>query len=126
MPRINLAGVKTTFEAIPEGRYPAVFTGFKNKTNKNRDLMIVAEFTLKDDEYSGQKAWNNFNIDETGTRYFKLFLIAMGASEEVVEGDFDSDEILPAFIGDPCELVIGPPSTYNGQERTNILRIEAA
>lgn len=127
MPKVNLAGVKTGFDAITEGPHPAMFVDFKNKTNKNGDLMIVAEFTVtdEDEEFAGQKAWVNYNIDDVGTRYFKMFLAALGADEDILEGEFDTDEILDDLKNSPVTMVCGQPREYNGALKTQVRYVTA-
>lgn len=127
MPRVNLTGIKVGFDAFAPGKYPAVFTGFTNKKNKNREDMIAAEFTVEEDsdEYAGRKAWTNFNFNEKGFVYLKMFLLAIGATpEELEEGDFDTDDLLKEHNGASVTIVCGTPGEYNGRETTNIVRVE--
>lgn len=127
MPRVNLTGVKVGFDAFAQGKYPAVFSGFTNKKNKNREDMIAVEFTVDEDndEYAGRKAWCNFNLNEKGFVYLKMFLLAIGATpEELDAGDLDTDEMLQEHDGAAVTIVCGTPGEYRGAATTNIVRVE--
>lgn len=135
MPRVNLSGVATSFEILPEGKFPANFTRFKNGVSKNKNLTVSLEFTLSpearvmradtgvEESLGGRKAFRTFAFTDNALWAFKKTLIQLGVPSDDPRlednSGIDTDEILAEYIGADVTLDI-TRTEYEGKPSNNV------
>lgn len=119
MPKVNLKGVSTSFELLPDGDYTAIFTKFTNgKTAKNDDK-VSHEFTIvTPEELKGRKAFRTFTLTENALWAWKGEAVAMGADPEALESeDVDTDEVLTELLNNDMNLRISHHADPNDPKK---------
>lgn len=128
MPSINLAGVRTGFDLIPDGIYQAKLVGYKNGTAKSGNSIVTMEFDFIDDdeETKGRKAWVNFTLTDTSFFAIKRAFIDLGVDPDSLEGNVDTDEVLDGLVADGTEawIKVGRHE-YQGREHQDYTVVPA-
>lgn len=122
MPKVNLKGVSTGFELLPDGDYKAIFTKFTNGKTAKGDDKVSHEFTITEpDELKGRKAFRTFTLTDSALWAWKSEAVAMGADPEALESEeVDTDDILSELVNNDMSLRIShhadpsdPNKVYN-------------
>ena len=124
MAKVDFTGVGDNFEPIPAGTYDAVFTSYKNHTSKNDAPYVSLEFTVNDSEYAGRKAWQNHSFQPQTLWALKRTAKALGAGDEELTGEMDTDDLLNGLIGNDCRLDL-EVREYQGRFNNGIAAIKA-
>jgi len=74
--------------------------------------------------FDGRKLTRNFSAMPTALGFMKRALIALGAEAEAVSDDFDTDELLPDLVGNPCRISVSVRK-YEGEDQNDIRRVLA-
>lgn len=107
---VNLAGVRTTLEVIPDGKYPANFVGKKFAMSKTNNPKCTLEYTFTaeaGEEIAGRKAFVECSLQPQSLFKIKKAMIDMGMDPEDLEGQIDLDEALDAMIGAETTIRVG-------------------
>lgn len=125
--KVDFTGVSDSFEVIPTGNYPAVFTGYKVQPSKSTpgEQVCVMEYTISDPAYSGRKAWANRSLQPAALFSLKKDMIALGADAEELAGPIDLEEALDDLKGTECELALSV-RMFNERENNQIDNVIAA
>jgi hypothetical protein len=102
--RINFKDVPMGFEAVPAGRYRAVFGGGEWKEGKQAEY-FRAEFTITGDseEWDGRKVSTNWSLSEKSRPIIKQQLNILGIPENELESEeFDMDDAIAQLQGAAC------------------------
>jgi len=114
---VNLAGVKTTLEVIPDGTYPARFTEWKaanSKANQPKVTLISVFDQEAGEEVAGRKAFVECSLQPQALFKIKKSLIDMGADpDDLEENGLDLEPILNGLIGNDHMVRVGHHE-YNG------------
>lgn len=132
MPVVNLEGVSTGFDLLPEGKFPANFTRFKNGKSKANNLTVSLEFTLATGaeamlpdgsvkNLAGSKAFRTFAFTDNALWAFKKCLIQLGmpSDDPRLESQLNSDEVLAELIGAEVTLAV-TVSEWEGKPSNNV------
>jgi len=117
---VNLTGVKTTFDPLPQGYYQAMVAGCEQVLSREtKKPMIKWTFHITEpEEFLGRKVWHNTMLVGDGRFATKLVLMALGmGTEESLTGDIDFEE--EDMLGEPCTLVI-VPEEYEGKTQSRV------
>ncbi len=105
------------FVPIPTGDYVLRITKTEEKQTKNKDPLVVVEFTVDEGDYAGHKIWHNVPFlpkQSAGAGISKHFLHMIGEEYEgkiMVNPDHWIDKIVHANVG------IDNYTALNGQEK---------
>jgi hypothetical protein len=132
MPVVNLEGVSTGFEVLPEGKFRAVFARFKNGVSKARNATVSVEFVINDGEgvelpdgtfknLGGSKAFRTFAFTDNSLWAFKKALIQLGmpSDDPRLNTVIDSDEVLGELVGAEVMLAV-TAAEYDGKPSNNV------
>jgi len=118
--RVDLTGVSTTFEPLPQGYYQAVVEKCEQTLSKEKKTpMLRWVFNVTEpEEFAGRKAFYNTMLVKNSLWVLKRLLIALGlGTEESLTGEIEFDE--EDAIGLPCTLVV-VPSEYEGKAGSQV------
>lgn len=122
MPRVDLKGVKTTFELVPDGDYEGMFTEFKNLKikggdNKGKDMVAHTYVITEDGEWKGRKLFKNYPLTEAALWSWKGDAITMGADPEELETELDTDDVLRGLMNNSVKLRISNHADPNDENK---------
>ena len=118
---VNLAGIKTTLEVIPDGVYPARMTKCARGKSKANNDKYSLEFTFEQDageEISGRKAYVEVAVTDNTLWRVKRTLLDLGLEPDSLEGPVNLSEAFEACLGGDATIRVGHRE-YNGQERND-------
>lgn len=123
MPKIDLGAVEE-FEPIPDGTYEFILTAWEyvEESETSGEPYLKLEFTGDEGEAEGRKAWQNHSCQSKALWALKRTLRTLGADPEALSGEFDTDDLMPDLVGNPCRLRI-VQEDYEGQTVNKIKRI---
>lgn len=126
MPLINMSEA-VVYEALPKDVYDAhldewEYVDEEDSGSGNPYVKMVFAIDHDDSAIDGRKLTRNFTAQASGLGFFKRALIALGANPEVVSEDFDTDDVLPDLVGNPCRLSV-TQRTYEGELQNDIRRV---
>ena len=121
--RVDMTGVSTTFEPLPQGYYQAVVGKCEEKIAKeSKNPMLKWTFDITEpEEFIGRHAYTNTVLTKDSLWVLKRLLMALGlGTEESLSGviEFEVEETL----GLPCTLVI-VPDEYEGKATSRVAEI---
>lgn len=101
---VQLEGVKTSLEVIPDGKYPAKLTKHTFGVSKEKKPKVDCEFIFDsdggdDNPAAGRKAFVGFSLQPQALFKIKRALIDMGMEPEELEGPVDIDAALSTLAG---------------------------
>ena len=113
MPKLgaSMPDIKTTFDPLPEGQYPATIKSIEHKPAKSGKPMIVLTFELTAEagDNKGRQLFENITLvtdtgerNEAGLRSLKRITENLLGEERANDPDFDTDELLSL----PCVLFV--------------------
>jgi len=118
--KVDLTGVSTSFEPLPQGYYQAVVESCAQVLSKEKKTpMIQWIFSVTEpEEFVGRKQYYNTMLVKNSLWVLKRLLIAIGlGTEESLDGEIEFEE--EDCIGLPCTLVI-VPDEYEGKTTSKI------
>lgn len=125
MPKIDLGQVEE-FEAVPAATYEVTLSKWEYvEETGDHGAYVKLEFTIDDGEYEGRKLWRNLSAKPDALIYMKKALVALGAEEEDISGEFDTDDVFPDLIGNSCAVVV-TVKDYEGEPQNEVKRIVAS
>jgi hypothetical protein len=107
---VNLAGIKTTLELLPDGTFPARLTkstAGKSKANNNK---ISLEFTFEPEageEIGGRKAYVEVALTDNALWKVKRTLIDLGYDPDLLEGPVNVKEAFETLLGADAVIRVG-------------------
>lgn len=104
---VQLAGVKTSLELVPDGTYPANMTKVTFGMSKTQNPKVTLEFVFTGEageEIAGRKAWVECSLQTQALFKIKRTLVDLGMDPDELEGPVDLDAALNAMLG--CEATI--------------------
>jgi hypothetical protein len=107
---VNLEGVKTTLELVPDGVYPARFTKRTFGQSKTKNPKVDLEFIFDPEAgegAAGRKAFVTCSLQTQALFKIKKTLIEMGADPESLEGPIDLEKELDDLIGASATIRVG-------------------
>src|SRR5262245_40920114 len=106
---VDLAGVKTTLDIIPDGTYPARYTAVKAGKSKNNNDKFDLEFVLNtdDDEINGRKAFVQVTVTENSLWRVKKTLVDLGYDPSALEGKVNLNEAFEELLGADAVIKVG-------------------
>lgn len=127
MVKLNLSGVSfSVIEANTEVDAVLMDHKISMESKASGQPTASVQFTITaPEEYKGRKLFRNFSFQPDSLPYFKRFLIAMGVEPDVLETDFDVDDVLDSLHGDPCTIVVGVQE-YQGENQNTVRTIKPA
>ena len=124
---VDMTGVSTTFEPLPQGYYQAVVEKCEQTVSKEKQTPMLRWVfnVIEPEEFAGRKAFTNTMLVKSSMWVLKRLLIAIGlGTEESLsvkdeEGntiiEFDEEDTL----GLECTVVI-VPHEYEGRSTTQV------
>lgn len=107
---VNLAGVKTKVEAIPDGAYQAVFTGKQFAMSKSNQPKVTTTWTFSaeaGEDVAGRKAFIEYSLQPQALWKLKRDLIRLGVDADSLETNIDIDELLEDLKGTEGTIHVG-------------------
>lgn len=118
---LNFKGVKTNnFETLPAGMYPVSVYSMKIKTSNTGKQMIEWVLQVEDTRYPGRRLFLNTLLSSDGLWKTKQTLMAIGFSEEELEGEFELD---PSDMVGMGAMALVSLETYQGAVRNKVERL---
>lgn len=128
---VNLAGVKTSFEPMPEDKYYSKFSGMEyreagvGKAKDAKDDYLSCEFTVTesidgDGEFAGRKLWSNKSLAVQSLWAYKVMMLALGADPESLEGKIDTENDTKKFLGATVVLDVGVKTAPDGKPTNEV------
>lgn len=117
---VDMTGVSTTFEPLPQGYYQAVVEKCEQTLSKEKKTpMLRWVFNVTEpEEFIGRKAFYNTMLVKNSLWVLKRLLIALGfGTEESLDGDLEFEE--EDMIGSACTLVV-VPDEYEGKTTSRV------
>lgn len=99
---VNLEGVKTSLEPIPDGVYDARFTKREFKMSKAKQPKVVLEYVFNEDQgegIAGRKAFLECSLQPQALFKVKRTLVHMGTDPDELETQIDLEAMFDALIG---------------------------
>lgn len=123
MPLIPMSEA-TVYAAIEPGTYEAVLDEWEyvEEAASSGNPYVKMTFAISEGEYEGRKLFRNFSAMPDALGYMKRALVALGAEAEAVSQDFDTDDILPDLMGNPCRIVVRKRE-YEGEDQNDVSRV---
>lgn len=118
---VNLEGVKTSLEVIPDGIYPATFTKRTFGMSKANQPKLDLEFTFSGDageEVSGRKGFVTCSLQPQALFKVKKALVDLGVDPDELEGPIDLERAFDDLIGAEAAIRVGHHE-YQGQDRND-------
>ncbi len=123
MVKVNLAGVTVgEYDALPKGLYNCSVTSFLDKVSKKGKPMVEWQFTIIEGELKGRKIWLNNTLTPESLWAFKRSLLAVGFTEEQLEGDLEVEA--EDVIDQECTIRTDQEE-YNGKMQTRVVGLYA-
>lgn len=124
MPKIDFTGVG---KPVPADTYSAVVTKAEYNPSSSASGMptVAFEWTINDGEYDGRKMFRSYSLQPTALVFLKRVLVALGTNPDDLEGNIDTDDILPELVGTECALVI-TVGEYNGSPNNQIAEVKSS
>lgn len=121
---VDLTGIKTELELMPEDIYPATLSAwtYNAKSKSSNDPNVSLEFEVSQGEYEGRKLFRVQSLGAKSLWSFKRALIRLGTDPDELEGPIDLEDIMPPLVGAPCHLKVGQHE-YDGEMRNNVSNI---
>jgi hypothetical protein len=123
MPVVNMEGVSIGFELVADGKYRAVFEGYKNGTTKGGKQRSTARFIIRAPKaMEGKTIAKTYTWDENSYWSWKRDMVAAGVDPAKLESKtLDTDKVLDALVGHEFTLSVGhhdgdDGKTYNDVE----------
>lgn len=107
---VNLEGVKTSLELIPDGTYPANLTKREFGMSKKDKPKVSLEFVLAADageEIAGRKAFVECSLQPQALFKVKKVMIDLGMDPEELEGPVDLEAALEILLGADATIKVG-------------------
>lgn len=109
---VNLEGVKTSLDVIPDGKYPAKFSKYTFGMSKANQPKVDLEYIFDNDggddnPAAGRKAFVNASLQPQALFKIKKILIDMGTDPESLEGQVDLEQALAACVGADTMIKVG-------------------
>ena len=123
MVRIDFTGVEELdFDPMPKGNYPAMCSAaeYIAESKNSGEPTIAWEFTVREGEYEGRKAFLNTSLQQQAKWASKRVMKALGADPAMLEGEFDFES--GDYEGNDCVIVIGH-ETFEGLVRQRVRRV---
>jgi hypothetical protein len=122
VPKVNLAGVKTSFDLIPDGLYDGMFTAFENKkikngNNKGGDMVAHTYVITEDGEWKGRKLFKNYPLTEAALWSWKGDAITLGADADALETEIDTDDVLATVLNNSVKLKVSSHADPNDDQK---------
>jgi len=121
VPSVDFTGVKTEFEPMAEGYYPAVLEEWEagNAKSGKKGPKVDLTWEVSEGPEEGRKLFRTFSLDRKALWAFKQALVRMGVDQESLEGPVDLDDIMSEVVGAACVLLVGQHE-YDGTMRNNV------
>lgn len=113
---LDLSGVETNRQAIPEGQYTVVVNTAEMAESQNGNPMIKFELEVTEGKHQGAKLFENCSLQPNAL--FKLKSLLIGLGFDIPKKAFDLD--LQELIGLTCDVEVGHEK-YEGKTRARIL-----
>lgn len=134
MVKIDMTGVTSGFSPLPVASYPVTFTDAEVKPSKSTEGAFVVNFTLtvndEGGEYAGRKVFGNWSLQPKALWRLKQDAVAFGIDPKELEGELDTDILLPDLKGRSAivDLTIDSYKANDGtqKERNQIANIHEA
>lgn len=126
MPLIDM-GQAPDYEPIPAGWYDCVLSEWEyvEESESSGEPYIKWTFAVDEGEHEGAKLFRNSSCQVKALPYLKRILLALGADPDEVSGEFDTDEIIPDLVGNPCRIKVGIRD-YEGSPTNEVQRVTAS
>lgn len=128
--KINFAGVKTTFEAIPNGEYESELVDVKKDLvkgetakNKGADRLNLQFKITEEGEWYNRRLFLGCTLVPESYFNIKGAALALGDDPDVWEGEVDPEERVRSLIGNKC-LVVNRQREYEGTMRDNVQTVK--
>jgi hypothetical protein len=107
---VNLEGVKTSLEAIPDGTYDARFVKRTFGMSKEQKPKVELEYVFNEDQgegVAGRKAFVTCSLQPQALFKLKRTAIHMGAEPDDLETQVDLEALFDSLIGSECRIKVG-------------------
>lgn len=123
MPKIDTGQVQE-FEPVPQGTYDAVVSAaeYIEESETSGEPFVKFEFTIDDTEFAGRKVFRNHSCQPQALWALKRTLRALGVDDETLDGTWETEDVLPDIVGNPCRIRVGMRE-FEGREVNEISRI---
>lgn len=129
--KVNLEGVKTNFEALPEGEYTVALEKWTEKRAKVKDGAKTSTSTnisltldvVEPEQYQGRKLFKQINVADDGGNLWSLKreLIKMGVPADTLEeDDLDTDTLFASVKTGGTFMVKASIRLYEGKEQNDV------
>lgn len=107
---VQLEGVKTSLEVIPDGMYPATMTKRTFAMSKANQPKVVLEFTFgaeAGEAAAGRKGFVECSLQVQALFKVKKVLVDMGVDPDDLEGPVDLEATLDGLMGAQAIIKVG-------------------
>ena len=120
--QLDFTGVEAlNFFPVPPGKYHCTVAGVKPKAASTGSKMLEWVMQVETDEFAGRRLFLNTVLTEKSLWKTKQCLLALGFTEDELEGNFELDPV--ELVGLECIVVAGVEE-YQGVERNSVDRFE--
>lgn len=115
---MNMSDVEasSTFEVMPPGNYEVEINEMKlKKSAAGNDYFAITYKVINDDEFAGQKLWDNVSLVPAALFKLKQLSLACGIN---IEDELDTED----FLGATLEVVVDIGKNQNGEDRNEVKR----
>lgn len=124
---VDLAGVSTS-NVVDEGTYIVNLTKATLRDTANGNKRVMVEFTINDDEaqdMNGRKVFMNYTLVKESFWALKRDLLALGADEEVLEGQFDVMQMFDSLKGAKVYALVSVDTNPKTNQPINRVQIKS-
>lgn len=107
---VNLEGVKTSLEVIPDGTYPANLTKRSFGMSKANQPKVVLEFVFSEEageEIGGRKAFVECSLQPQALFKVKKVLVDLGMDPDELETAIDLEAAFDNLMGAEAQIRVG-------------------
>jgi hypothetical protein len=108
----DTADNSSTFDALPEDRYPLVVEESTVSPTKAGGTMIKITFLVEGDKYKGRKLWHQFPLTEKANIFLVNFLKIV--KPEIIKNGVSPEEVANSLVGTRLSAWVEPSTTQNG------------
>ena len=122
--QFNFNEIKTTsFESLPENRYPVVIESVDvKKTNDGLKDMMAITYVVSAGEYKNRKVWDNITLSDTSLWRVKQLLETVG-SDIANKPGIKLEQVISELKGKALDIYTEPETTNTGNPTNKVKKL---
>lgn len=125
MALVDFSQVEDAQEPVPAGWFECALEKFQEgDAQSSGEPIVTLTFTITEGEYAGRRLYRTHSLQSNALWALKRTCLALGASNEDLQGSVEIDDLLGGLIGAQCQIKT-KIVRVDGEPKTNIATLRA-